>query len=71
MPRQISLPWVHFVDFDMYWLILHCLRQSSADNLTKQFGSRLGPPNIRPDLEPNCLTFSLILLLTEFFENII
>ena len=29
---------------------------SSADNLSKQFGTRSGPKNIGPDLDPNCLT---------------
>ena len=39
----------------------------SADKFCKQFGTRSGPANVGPDLDPNCLT--LMVFLTKFFKN--
>ena len=41
---------------------------SSADNLCKQFGPRLGPTKAGHDLVPNCLT--LMVFLKDFFKNV-
>ena len=40
-----------------------CLQLLSADNLifANSFGTRSGPTNVRPDLDPNCMTLMVIM----------